>query len=328
MQQTNKLLLPVILCVSTLLSLSSCSSSGKKAPEEKEVPAITKTKTAAHKNIEGTHLYMVPPGGFNPSPGSMKGFVKDEQTTFISVTEFPGRSFYKEAANNSADKIREKGYNVYLEQDKKVGPYTGRLMRIGDGSTSTVWQLVFGDSSFSAMVMGVYPSGDELSGKQIADALETVIYDKELVVDKMAGLNYSILPNESGYEYLKTEGGLAFYSEGGSNNLKNDNASFLLVAQVPREKGSAKAFAESILEATMRQNFENPDVLHEGPATINGNDAYEMEVEASLKGKLVRLYIAAIVKEKTTIQIQAIAKSSVTENINRFRKFARAISIE
>lgn len=44
-----------------------------------------------------------------------------------------------------------------MEEETTVGPYKARRMRIGDGETSTVWQLLFGDDSFAVMIMGIYP---------------------------------------------------------------------------------------------------------------------------------------------------------------------------
>lgn len=311
------------LFLSCLLYITSCKNADKQTNSNSDSAVFM--KTPSHTNIPGTHIFIIPPGGFAASTGSMKGFIKDEETTFLSVTEFNGKSFYAEAANNSAEKMRQQGYNVYFEEEKKIGSYEGRVMRIGDGETSTVWQLIFGDSSFSAMIMGIYPSGDEISGKQIATALETVIYDKEMIVDAQAGLNYSILPNESGYQYLKTNAGLAIYSLNGKADL---SIPYVVVSQIPRQNGSPQSFAETSLESVLRNGFANPIVKSKGFLTINGNSAYEMEVECILKGRTVSVYIMVVAKESTAVMVQGLAKSNIKETLKGFKDFADAIKIK
>lgn len=306
--------------------ISSCKQKDEKKDKGSDITGIS--KTSAHTNIPGTRVFIIPPYGFKTSTGSMKGFIKDETTTFLSVTEFKGKSFAAEAANNSADKMRAKGFSVFLEEETTVGPYKARKMRIGDGETSTVWQLLFGDDSFAVMVMGIYPPGDELSGKQIAEAIETVVYDKDMAVDEMAGMNYSIKPNDSRYRFLKMQAGLAFYSLDGNADLKNEDNSFLVLSQVPRENGTAQSFAESALESTLRNGFTNPVIKSKGFLTINGNPAYEMEVECILKGKPVTVYIAVVNKEQTAVMVQGVAKKNIAETITGFKDFADAIVIK
>ena len=312
--------------LNSLFLLISCKNTDNKNNEEGKIFAAI--KSPAHTNIPGTHVFIIPPYGFKTSTGSMKGFIKDETTTFLSVTELKGKSFAAEAANNSADKMRAKGFSVFLEEETTVGPYKARKMRIGDGETSTVWQLLFGDDSFAVMVMGIYPSGDELSSKQIAEAIETVVYDKDMVVDEMAGMSYSIKPNDSRYRFLKMQAGLAFYSLDGNADLKNEDNSFLVLSQVPRENGTAQSFAETALESTLRNGFTNPVIKSKGFLTINGNPAYEMKVECILKGKPVTVYIAVVNKEQTAVMVQGVAKKKIAETITGFKDFADAIVIK
>lgn len=310
-------------CLLLLIAVlgSSCNSTEKKEP-------AAKTITPAHKNIPGTHVFLIPPGGFTATSGTVKGYIKDEQTTFLSVTEFPGKNFATEAANNSAEKMQQRGYSVFMEKETTVGPYKGRLMRIGDGATSTVWQLVFGDESFAVMIMGIYPSHDELSGKQIAEAIETVMYDKDLKVDALAGLEFTILQNESRYQYLKTEAGLVIYSLDGKTDIKTDNTPFIVIAQTPRENASAKALAETAIQSTLKQNFKKPEILSEGFLTINNNNAYEMQVGATLNGKYTKIFLVTIVKNNIALMVQGMAKSNIEQTIAGYKQFADAIAIK
>lgn len=304
---------------------SSCKNVDKKNnTEEKSSASIT----SAHINIPGTHIFIVPPAGFTPSTGSMKGFIKDETTTFLSVSEFKGQSFKSETKKNSVEKMRQQGLSIFTEQEKKVGPYNGRLMRIGDGETSSIWQLVFGNDSFAVMIMGIYPPHDELSGKQIAEALETVVYDKDMVVDEMAGMNYSVKPNESKFQYVKIQAGFAFYSLEGQADLKNDATPYLVVSQVPRANDSPQSFAETSLEAILRNGFTNPVIKSKGFLTINDNSAYEMEVVCTLKGRPVTVYIVVIVKDNIAIMVQGVAKNNIEATLAGFKQFADAIEIK
>lgn len=310
-----------------LLFLTATSCGSKKGDRTTDTEKAI-TKSSAHINIPGTRVFIIPPGGFKASTGSMKGFIKDETTTFLSVTEFKDHSFESEIQKNSAEKMGQQGLNVFVEQEKKVGPYKGRLMRIGDGNTSTVWQLVFGDDSFAVMVMGIYPPHDELSGKQIAEAIETVVYDKDMVVDEMAGMNYTIKPNESRYKYLKMQAGLVFYSLDGNADLKNDDITFLALSQVQRENGSAQSFTETALASTLRNGFSNPSIKSKGFLNINNNSAYEMEVACILKDKPVTVYIAVVTKDRTAVVVQGLAKKNIAETITGFKAFANAIVIK
>ena len=86
-----------------LLINISCFSKNKNGKAEIQNQVA---KSINHANIPGTHVYIIPPGGFKPSTGSMKGFIKDEATTFLSVSEFKNHSFESEIQKNSAEKNR------------------------------------------------------------------------------------------------------------------------------------------------------------------------------------------------------------------------------
>lgn len=68
--------------------------------------------------------------------------------------------------------MRAKGFSVFMEEETTVGPYKARKMRIGDGETSSVWQLLFGDADFAVMVMGIYPPAMSLAVSRLPKQLK------------------------------------------------------------------------------------------------------------------------------------------------------------
>lgn len=71
-------------------------------------------------NIPGNQVYMVPPARVKPATGTMKGFIKDEVNTFLSVMEIRGRSFQTEIATHSPERIRIHGNSIFWKKKHRL----------------------------------------------------------------------------------------------------------------------------------------------------------------------------------------------------------------
>ena len=152
--------------------------------------------------VPGTKVSLMPPPGFRLAT-NFTGFEKDAFTA-MTVMDLDGGNFYTNAATYTKEKFEGKGLLVLEFERLKVDGYPAIRALIKspvDGSLSH--QLVFGDTTFSAMVVGLVPSVDTSSSNSVRHALGTVTYDKEVVVGPYEGTSFRANDRSS----LRSRGG-------------------------------------------------------------------------------------------------------------------------
>lgn len=118
-----------------------------------------------YMQIPGTRVLMKAPAGFEVISG-FTGLRKGE-TSMIQVFDLNGGNFYTNAASFSKEEFEKKDMEVLSFTDVRVGGYPAKLahMKGGDGEAK-VYSMVFGDSTFSVMMMGMYAGDDLLTEKE------------------------------------------------------------------------------------------------------------------------------------------------------------------
>src|SRR5450755_4711587 len=159
-----------------MMAFVSCRSMQKKAgllllcflvacgqgPGTKILPEIKNTRTSHHVNIPGTRLYLIPPENFKVA-STFLGLQKDAKTNLMVLDMTPG-NFYTNAANFSKTEFEKKAVKVLEYKEVAVDGFPAKYIHAQNGTGDEEYSLVFGDSTFSTMLMAIFAQGDKTAG--------------------------------------------------------------------------------------------------------------------------------------------------------------------
>ena len=291
---------------------------------EKIKTNIQNSKTDKHVNIPGTRLYIVPPTGFSVS--STPAGLQKGDSSMITIADLTTGNFYSNTASFNKKGFEQKGIKIFDYQDIKVNGFPAKYVSLqGDANAKMYW-LVFGDSSFSTMLMGVYPAADQTTGNQIVSALNTIHYDKTKKVDPFEAAAFSLDDKQSKFKFFQFNANMYVYTIDGVNNKDNPDAPFIVVTQMPKDRNTTtKEVARMILDKMQGYGLTNAEVKNATQEKIDGYDAYEAEVHGQMEGKASIIFQFVIAKGDKVISMQGVTKTDLEENLQAFRSLSRTI---
>src|SRR5215831_4642741 len=180
-----------------LLGLEACT--------QKKTDAISlnieNAKTNKHINIPGTRLFIIPPPNFSTA----KGFIglQDGKNSILNVMDLVGGNYNTNAATFSKEEFEKKGAKVFDYKEIRVGGFPAKYISMQGDATTKEYALVFGDTTFSTMIIAAYPATDENTGKEIISSLNSICYDKSIKIDPLTTANFSIDDKDSKFKFFK-----------------------------------------------------------------------------------------------------------------------------
>lgn len=312
-----------LTCFFLMVSLLACSQD----PGANIHLRISNTRTSQHMNIPGTRLFIVPPPNFSVAT-SFIGLQKNDKAV-INVYDLVGGDFYTNAATFNKAEFEKKGIKVFEYKDFSVNGYPAKYIRVrGDASTEG-YELVFGDSTFSTMVMAFYAPGDAATGRQIVAALNTMVYDKNQKVDPFATANFSLDDRDGKFKFFQYSASLYVYTVDGKDNSNDSEAPFLIVTQFPRDNTmTEKSIAGMMISKIEQSGLTDAEVKDTSAATINGYPAYEVMVSGKMKGENAVLYECVVSGGDKAIVIQGVAKNELEDNVRGFMQLAHTVQVK
>lgn len=173
-----------------------------------------KSKTAAHQQIPGTNIFMIPPSTFVPS-GNFKGFQNpSDQTSMIMAMEIPG-PFSEVTKGFNADMLQARGMQLNGQKQVNLGGFDGLMMELDQPANGMVFSkqiLIYGDENNSTLLNGVYLKDSIELGQKIKESMLSIVIDTSLDIDPRASLDYTL---------DETAGGLRFKGVIGNGMLLN-----------------------------------------------------------------------------------------------------------
>ena len=162
-----------------------------------------RTSSAAVKgepiNIPATRVILTPPPGFRLTK-TFPGFQKNDNCG-INVMDLAGGNFNINAGDMSRESLEQKGVTVNEYKDTTIGGYPAKFAIVLSQPGITSMMEVFGDSSFSVLLMGTYPSNDRVTASGMRESFFTVRYDKSLKVDALGSARFTIDDSKSRFKF-------------------------------------------------------------------------------------------------------------------------------
>lgn len=306
----TKFLIAVLSCL-TLASYGQTSNTS--FPDE-----IKTTKTATQINIPGTRVFIVPPEGFKVS--STLPALEIGNSGLIQAMDAAGGNFYTNAANFSKEKFEQKGIKVFEYKELKINGLPAKLAFIQGDPQTKIYNLVFGDSTFSAMVMGIFAFNDNKTGEQIKQALLTIYYDKVKDIDPFATAPFKLDDTKSIFKFAKFAASTYIYSIDGIKKDSYSDEPYLIVVSIPMEGSSLKAIADDMADIIKGGNIKN-----EIENKTNGFQSLKREVYGELNGKPVLLFQHIVLIGQSAIIMQGIADNNFDKYIIEFEKLCSTV---
>src|SRR5574337_737724 len=163
--------------------------------------AIKNSKSEKHINIPGTRLFIIPPENFHTAT-NFTGLQKDASTA-IQVYDLIGGNYYTNAATFNKESFEAKGAKVFEYKVLSVNGYPGKFIYMQGDNNTKECSLVFGDSTFSTMLMGLYPASDESTGEEIRQAFFSIVYDIKLKPDPWTGTFFTLDDSQTRFKFVR-----------------------------------------------------------------------------------------------------------------------------
>jgi len=304
-------------------SLASCGQGGGSVIKSK----IDNKKSPDHLRIPGTRLYIIPPPTFKAATGFI-GLQKGDDG-MISVMDLVGGNFFTNAATFSKSEFEQRGVKVFDFRELRVNGYPAKLL-LGQGEgPAKMYELVFGDTTFSTMVTGMYKVGDDATAHEIIAAINSIVYDKKVNVDPFETAYFSIDEKASTFKFLRSTSNMYVYSIGGIEHPEDANAPMLLVTQMPKQDGlSMKDVVAQMISQGGKYGFQDPVVVSNASRKFNGMDAYEAEIDVVVQGMKTRLYYFAVENGGRVVVVNGVAKKDIDNNVVEFKKAAGSLTFK
>lgn len=307
-----------------LLSLTACGQTSTTAKINED---ISNTKTNKHINIPGTRLYIIPPPNFKVA-STFIGLQKGE-TSMFNIYDLVGGNINTNAATFSKAEFERQGAKVFDFKEIKVDGFSGKYIHMQGDASAKSYSIVFGDTTFTTMIMTIYPVGDEKTGNEIINSLNTIFYDKNKKINPFETANFTLDDKDSKFKFFQYNANLYIYTVGGTENKEDKDAPVILVSQLPKDNTmTAKSIADMMISKAQQYGLTNPELKNTTNDKINDYETYQTEVYGQMQGKPSLLFYCVLTKGDKAIVIQGISKKDIQTNIEEFKKIANTVRIK
>ena len=278
-------------------------------------------------NIPGTHLFIIPPNGFKVSQG-FKGMEKSKDI-FIKVYDPYNNNFIKYAQTFTRESLENGGSEVQEYKKLNISGFPAKYASVQNNMGGTTDFLVFGDTSFTAMLVASCPANKDTDMQHIKAALLTVKYLKNLKIDPLSGTFFHINDSNSAYRFAKFNNDYYIYSSRGVVKDAYSGESIVSVLPFTSEYSVGdETIAKAISNSYEQYGITDAKTKKEAQVQIGTVSAMEAEIDARIDNKKAVLYRLTIINGKKAVLVLGIATSDFDKNMDAFRTLAHTVKFK
>ena len=146
----KKMNLKIIYSLLILINLTSCKN---------------QVEEAEYTNIPGSRILIDMPEGFKLTSGSMG--IENDKNSMVQFFDLIGGNHFNNSKTVSKEIFESKGIKVLENKDLKIDNYDAKYFLLQANENEKTINIVFGDSTFSDMVMALYNSKDFKTEKEL-----------------------------------------------------------------------------------------------------------------------------------------------------------------
>lgn len=252
--------------------------------------------------ITGTRVSLRQPIGFVEAR-NFTGLQRDENTA-ITVMELAGGSFYTNAATFTPEGFEGKGKPLYQFEETTVDGYPARYGQIRGADGHTTQAVIFGDSTFSVMLVGMNLNSEPGMNWRIKSALYSATYEKELVIDPFADAPFVLDDSGMKFRFASKGGPMFIYSLGGVEKRSHEEEPFLMITSTPcGESYTAESLARKQHDGLVEKGLVVKKLGKGSNKPMNGYDSFAFTCEGTINGQEVALLFQTVVHEDKALLI-------------------------
>ena len=311
------------LFASLILVVLSCHPEKKGGQEN-----IITTKTAKHLNILGTKLYVVPKKGFRQEPYTTN--MEKVNAALIQFIEMEGSNYYKNAQVSTREELETKGCKVISFRTLKLNEYEARTSHFSDGTDIWKMGVLFGDSSFTVMVMAFYDHNIPGLENDVEAILNSIYYDKNKKVNPQDIAFFSVDETKSRFKYARLVAGMFLYAIDGLVKATYVEEPTILISLPSYDKDlSLEAVSDDQLKlARTHSGYTDIRVRNRYSTEINGKQAYVVDADVKINGQDALLHETVIKGNKKIVVAQASIKSDYEATLKEVKKLEETLRIK
>jgi hypothetical protein len=287
-------------------------------------PVLFRSKSISNDvlvTIPGTNVKILPPTGFLISErftGLQNG------ASLIEVYDLPGGSYNVISGDFTMEKFGAQNLEILSFEEVEVGQYRGRLISLQTDVHQKGMTLVFGNESFSVIVVANFPAGDIGLGVAIRNSILGMQYDTVTETDPLAHAIFKMKDTESEFRYRKKSANTFYFLES-----ENNRSSYLTVTQLAWDYSTTPAtIASLMLDEMKKYGMANTDIKRASRKNVNGYQAFESEIYATRNGERCLVYQMVMVHNERALVVNGIGNSDFRKNRSAFRRMAHSIEFK
>lgn len=276
--------------------------------------------------VIGTKCTMSPPKGFTPGVG-FSGFQQPETGASIVVAEFPAP--YKQLVLGfNGNALKSQGMKLEQSQDIEFDGRTATLMLVSQTLNNVNYIkhiLLFGDSTFTVMVNGIYPESAKYLEESIKKAIYTVKYNPIQTVDGEQTADFKIDIKKSDLKFASFMQGSLIYTTDGKMPPETDDKTMLMVGS-SFQNVAVDNRKEYCIKRVKSLPYGEKNVVEEiNPITINYLEGFELVAYGFDKEKNKQLTYQTILYTEvgTYFIILGSTTTDFEKNLANYKKVAR-----
>ena len=288
--------------------------------------SISPVKKDARVTIQGTHVSMILPKGFKPAKDFI-GIEKDEKT-YIEILDPYESDYNSSSVNFSRPAFENEGMDVFTFKMTTIGGYPAKYAGMRNSSGYRKYELVFGDTSFSAMVLGHCSVNNDSVARSIENAIQSVNYDKKAKINPYTHSYFKMNDSASIFKFSKISDKVFKYSLAGKLKQIKGEANITITPftiDAPMTDKQIKKTMEGIYK---QDGMTGIKVKNEADTKINGYDAYESEVYGKLNGKETLIYQLTVSNNGNALLIMGVTNTDIDTDLAEFKKLAYTVNFK
>ena len=316
-------LLTFAITLTLSIALISCSNGQTSFPDN-----VSVTKTENLKRIKGTKLFVTTPDTYKPMESMVR--LQRDNNTYFQVIEIPNSNFNEYKSRLTKQAIESQGAKVDIDKPIKYNGYDA-IYFSGPSKTDgeTKLGLAFGDETFVMMLIGVCQASDKAAMEELNKIFSNSYYDKSFDFNPLELANFKFDESITGFKYAATMGNMFIYSPNGKSdlNIQQDNLSMFQLSTIEAPTFSkAKEFLDYTISRYSVQGIQASNVKKQD-ISINGNQAYEVTVEAKDSDNKQTTLYQVIIHKGTTAVLFLGSDSEQGKWFDKFKATAQTIKM-
>jgi len=252
------------------------------------VPAAFQSATAqggtsGYVDIPGTRVKMKLPSGYSVNPYGI-GVIHNDRWDQIIVQDNVLGDYYKNAADFKRDEFDKLTSEPVYFEELKIEGHDARFVSIESSvlNLGTMY-LVFGDSTFCTMITATYNHKSSLERDEIRNALLSVGYDSDKVVDHTALHLFRVSENLSGFAFNEYSMGMFSYTKENPANAARPFKIMVIPQPVPpkMDEGDIMLIGVEHIKSLPDVSWSRYDIVYPRRSSLSGYRFSECIVETT-----------------------------------------------